>query len=103
MNIGEATDRSGISAKMIRYYEEVGLVTPSRRANGYRDYDEAAFAFDLIVVADNDTWPQLFITALGIAHQGPNDTSLECGRQKTSPWPFHVAFEVFRRRLVFLS
>ena len=41
MNIGEATDRSGVSAKMIRYYEEIGLVKPSRRANGYRDYDES--------------------------------------------------------------
>ena len=41
MNIGEATNRSGVSAKMIRYYEEIGLVKPSRRANGYRDYDES--------------------------------------------------------------
>jgi len=41
MNIGEAEDRSGLPAKTIRYYEEIGLVTPARRANGYRDYDEA--------------------------------------------------------------
>jgi len=40
MNIGNAAERSGVSAKMIRYYEEIGLVTASRRANGYRDYDE---------------------------------------------------------------
>ncbi len=39
MNIGNAADRSGVSAKMIRYYEEIGLITASRRANGYRDYD----------------------------------------------------------------
>jgi len=39
MNIGAATDRSGVSAKMIRYYEKIGLIKPSRRANGYRDYD----------------------------------------------------------------
>ncbi|MCB1885633.1 MAG: Cu(I)-responsive transcriptional regulator [Geminicoccaceae bacterium] len=41
MNIGEASRRSGLPAKTIRYYEGVGLVGPSgRRANNYRDYDE---------------------------------------------------------------
>ena len=39
MNIGDAAERSGVSAKMIRYYEEIGLIKTSRRANGYRDYD----------------------------------------------------------------
>lgn len=39
MNIGEAAERSFVSAKMIRYYEEIGLIKTSRRANGYRDYD----------------------------------------------------------------
>lgn len=38
MNIGEASRRSGLPAKTIRYYEEVGLVRPARASNGYRDY-----------------------------------------------------------------
>lgn len=38
MNIGEAAAQSGLPAKTIRYYEEIGLVAPARRNNGYRDY-----------------------------------------------------------------
>jgi DNA-binding transcriptional MerR regulator len=39
MNIGQASNASGISAKMIRYYESIDLIPPSaRRESGYRDY-----------------------------------------------------------------
>ncbi len=42
MHIGQASKTSGVSAKMIRYYEEIGLVPkPARRDSGYRDYAEA--------------------------------------------------------------
>lgn len=38
MNIGEAAARSGVSAKMIRHYEAIGLIDAERRPNGYRSY-----------------------------------------------------------------
>ena len=38
MNVSQASRRSGLPAKTIRYYEEVGLIAPDRAANGYRDY-----------------------------------------------------------------
>lgn len=39
MNIGQASEASGVSAKMIRYYEQIGLITPAARTgNNYRTY-----------------------------------------------------------------
>lgn len=42
MNIGGASRASGVSERMIRHYEKIGLVPPPpRRDSGYRDYSEA--------------------------------------------------------------
>ncbi|HMB77987.1 MAG TPA: Cu(I)-responsive transcriptional regulator [Kiloniellaceae bacterium] len=41
MNIGEAARLSGLQPKTVRYYEDIGLVTAARQANGYRDYDDS--------------------------------------------------------------
>lgn len=41
MNIGEASGASGVSAKMIRYYEQIGLIAPKGRTeSNYRVYGE---------------------------------------------------------------
>jgi MerR family transcriptional regulator, copper efflux regulator len=42
VRIGELAERAGISAKAIRYYEQIGVLTPpARTPSGYRDYDHA--------------------------------------------------------------
>ncbi|MBR9653485.1 Cu(I)-responsive transcriptional regulator [Thalassovita aquimarina] len=40
MNIGDVARLSGVPAKTIRYYEEIGLVKPQRSENGYRAFRE---------------------------------------------------------------
>jgi MerR family copper efflux transcriptional regulator len=41
MNIGAASEASGVSQRMIRHYEKIGLIAaPPRRDSGYRDYSE---------------------------------------------------------------
>jgi MerR family transcriptional regulator, copper efflux regulator len=42
VNIGDASKASGVSQRMIRHYEKIGLVPEAlRRESGYRDYSEA--------------------------------------------------------------
>jgi MerR family transcriptional regulator, copper efflux regulator len=42
MNIGQASDASGVSQRMIRHYEKIGVIpAPPRRDSGYREYSDA--------------------------------------------------------------
>jgi MerR family copper efflux transcriptional regulator len=42
LNIGEAAKRSGVSARMVRHYEELGLLPAvARTESGYRQYGDA--------------------------------------------------------------
>ncbi|MEM8777142.1 MAG: Cu(I)-responsive transcriptional regulator [Pseudomonadota bacterium] len=40
MNISDVSQKTGLPAKTIRYYEEIGLLTPNRSENGYRVFSE---------------------------------------------------------------
>jgi DNA-binding transcriptional MerR regulator len=42
MLIGELSERSGVSRRALRYYEEQGLLVPDRGCNGYREYADDA-------------------------------------------------------------
>ena len=41
MRIGELSGRTGVPARLLRYYEEQDLLHPERDSNGYRSYGEA--------------------------------------------------------------
>ena len=40
MRIGELSERTGTSRRLLRYYEEQQLIVSTRSPNGYREYDE---------------------------------------------------------------
>lgn len=40
MRVSEVVRRTGVTARALRYYESLGLVTPTRSANGYRSYSD---------------------------------------------------------------
>ncbi|MFE1879010.1 MerR family transcriptional regulator [Streptomyces diastatochromogenes] len=42
MRIGELSRRTGVPTRLLRYYEEQGLLHPGRADNGYRSYPESA-------------------------------------------------------------
>ena len=41
VTVGEAGEAAGLPAKTLRYYEQIGLVIPERRGNGYRAYSQS--------------------------------------------------------------
>jgi DNA-binding transcriptional MerR regulator len=40
MRIGELSRRTGVSSRLLRYYEQQGLLMPARRPSGYREYGD---------------------------------------------------------------
>ena len=58
MRITEAARRAGTSPRMLRYYETEGLLAPTRRDNGYRDYGaEEVLAARQIVALSHAGFP----------------------------------------------
>ena len=54
MQIGELATRTGLTASRIRFYEAQGLISVTRRANGYRAYSaEALVALNIITSAQD--------------------------------------------------
>ena len=47
MKIGELAQRTGVNERLLRYYEEQGLLQPQRLQSGYRSYEET----DAVIVS----------------------------------------------------
>jgi DNA-binding transcriptional MerR regulator len=90
MLIGELAERAGTSPRTLRYYEEHGLVRPSRDGNGYRQYDDA----ELRVVHEIRT---LLADGFGLDDIKPFVACLRAGNDAGHVCPDSVA--VLRRRL----
>lgn len=83
MRIGELARRAGVSTKAVRYYEALGLVSPARLANGYRDFGEhdvrairEVRALSELGIAAERTRPFLDCLAAGRAHPDDCPSSL---------------------------
>lgn len=80
MQISELARRTGASTKAVRYYEDLGLLAPSRLPNGYRDYSEE----DVQIVSEVRA-----LAAVGIAPSkaGPFIDCLRHGHEHSDECP----------------
>lgn len=84
MRIGEVAARAGVTAKAIRYYESLGLLTPARSSNGYRDYGE----HDLRVVREVRSLSRL---GMPVERTRPFLECLATGREHADDCPSSLA------------
>ena len=78
MQIGELAQQAGVTTKAVRYYESLGLLTPERLPNGYRDYGEhdVRIAREIRALSDlglpvERTRP--FLDCLAVGHRHADD------------------------------
>ncbi|GII77515.1 MerR family transcriptional regulator [Sphaerisporangium rufum] len=90
MRIGELARLAGVSTRAVRYYEQQGLISSRRSANGYREYDEA----DLRLVTEIRS---LVTVGFTLRDARPFVECLRAGHETGGSCPESVA--VYRRKL----
>ena len=94
MRVGELARRTGATVRALRYYEALDLVVPSRRSNGYREYDQAA-------VRKVEEIRALTGLGLSVEETRPFVECLACGHSLGDECPASLA--VYRRAIEDLS
>ena len=84
MHISELAQRSRATPKAVRYYEQLGLISPKRASNGYREYDE----FHLRAVIEIRTLSEIGITP---AKARPFIDCLDAGHSNSDDCPASLA------------
>jgi peroxiredoxin/DNA-binding transcriptional MerR regulator len=84
MYINELAQRSRVTPKAVRYYERLGLISPQRASNGYREYDE----FHLRAVIEIRTLSEVGITP---AKARPFIDCLDAGHSNSDDCPASLA------------
>ncbi|MDX3195463.1 MerR family transcriptional regulator [Streptomyces sp. MN03-5084-2B] len=90
MRIGELAQRTGVTTRALRFYEDQGLLRARRAANGYRDYDED----DLQLVKEIQT---LQTVGLTLDETRPFVECLRSGHETGDSCASSI--EVYRRKL----
>lgn len=78
MRVGELARQTGTTVRALRYYERVGLVVPSRLANGYRDYEplavkQVAEIRDLTALGLSVEQTRPFVECIALGHGSGDD------------------------------
>ncbi|HKS99684.1 MAG TPA: MerR family transcriptional regulator [Rugosimonospora sp.] len=94
MRIGELAEQAGTSARTLRYYEQHGLLSARRTANGYRVYDEV----DLRLVREIRS---LLDIGFNLEETRPFVDCLRSGRETGAECP--ASIEVLERKLAHLD
>ena len=89
MKIGTLAERTGASQKALRYYEQLGVLTPARGENDYREYREADVRVVEVVrslgrlgIPVEQTRP--FLDCLGAGHEHPDDCLASMATYRTA-------------------
>lgn len=82
MKISDAADAIGAPARMLRYYEQQGLITASRSGNGYRDYsdEQVDHARHVRALVEAGLSTRMIKIVLDIETPTPEQQSASCSR-----------------------